>query len=290
MNRLSLEKRCMVLNLLVEGNSLQSISRITGVNINTVMKLLVDLGTAAKSYQDATLTNLTCKRIELDEIWSFCYSRRYTATKEEKKKLNRGDIWTWVAFDPDTRLVTTWLCGKRDLNTCYEFVFDVANRLANRVQVTSDGWKSYREAVEEAFDYKVDYAMLVKIFKGEKTDPQTLRLFDKPGFHKFGLIGNPDKNKISTSLIERQNLTMRQSIRRFTRRTNAFSKKYENHCHAVALHFLWYNFGRIHSSLKTTPAIAAGISDHAWSLEEIIGLIDREFIDMTHDSRTRIAN
>lgn len=273
MNRLSTERRCQILHLLVEGNSLQAISRITGADINTVMKLLVDLGMAAKKFQDEALMNLDCKRLEFDEIWSFCYSRRYTATKEEKKKLNRGDIWTWVAFDPDTRLVVTSLCGKRDINTCYEFVFDAAKRLANRVQVTSDGWKSYREAVEEAFEAKVDYGMVVKIFKGDKTDPQTLRLFDKPGIHKIGLIGNPDRRKISTSLIERQNLTMRQSMRRFTRRTNGFSKKYENHCHAVALHFLYYNFARIHSTLRVTPAMAAGISDHVWSLEEIIALL-----------------
>lgn len=273
MNRLSLQKRCQILNLLVEGNSLQATSRIVGVTVNAVMKLQFDLGAAAKKFHDENLLDLKCKRIECDEIWSFCYSRRYTATPEEKKKLGRGDVWTWVAFDPDTRLVVSHLCGKRDLNTAYDFVFDLAKRLANRVQLTTDGYKAYREAMQEAFGENVDYGMLVKIFDGKKTDPQTLKLFNEPGFHKARLIGNPEKSKISTSLVERQNLTMRQCIRRFTRRTNAFSKKFENHCNAVQLHFLWYNFARIHSTLRVTPAMAAGLSDHVWKLEEIIALV-----------------
>lgn len=273
MNILSLSKRCEVLNLLVEGNSLQSTSRITGVNINTVMSLLVRLGEAAKLYQDKVLIDLDCKRIECDEIWSFCQCRRYNVKPEHKGKLGYGDLWTWVAMDPDTRLIVTWLVGKRDLETGNDFIFDLQRRLKGRVQLSTDGFRAYKKSVDEAFGADVDFGMVIKIYDKNKTDPDTIRLFDKPGIHKARITGNPEAKKISTNLVERQNLTIRQSIKRFARRTNAFSKKYENHCHAVALHFLWYNFGRVHSTLRVTPAMEAGIVDHIWSLEEVIKLL-----------------
>ena len=273
MNKLPLAKRAQILGLLVEGNSLRATSRLADVSINTVTKLLVNVGRACAVYQDENLRGLSCKRVQVDEIWSFVYAKDRNATDEQKASGKAGDIWTWTAIDSDTKLVPSWLIGGHDGETAKTFIADLAGRLANRIQLTSDGYKVYLEAVEEAFGKRVDFAMLFKTY-GPAPDGQ--RRYSPPqivSVDKVSCAGRPDPAKISTSYVERQNLTMRMSMRRFTRLTNAFSKKVENHAHAVALHFMYYNFGRIHKTLRITPAMAAGVSDHVWSLEEIAGLV-----------------
>jgi len=276
MNRLSTQRRCEILKLLVEGNSLQAIARITGANINTVMWLLEDLGTAAKAYQDMVLTDLPCQRIQLDEVWSYIADGGKGLAPEERCRPRSRDCWLWIAFDPDSRLVVSWHVGKRTLEDARDFVYDLQTRIPCRVQVSTDGYKAYKTVVEEAFGSQADHGMVIKIYDNGKTDPDTLRVFDQPGIHKFTVSGNPDPGKISTSLIERQNLTLRQSSRRFARRTTGFSRKFENHCHAVALHFLWRNFCCQHSSLRVSPAMQIGIADHIWEPEEVIALVDEQ--------------
>lgn len=274
MNKLSLAKRAQIIGLLVEGTSLRATSRLADCSINTVTKLLVDVGTACTEYQDKTLRNLPCKRIQCDEIWSFVYSKQKNVPEDMSGEFGVGDVWTWTAIDADTKLVPSFLVGTRDGGTAYDFMQDLASRLASRVQLTTDGHKAYLEAVEAAFGSDIDFAQLVKIYGPAMTrGPE--RKYSPENFcgTKVSVIaGDPDGEKISTSFVERQNLTMRMSMRRFTRLTNGFSKKVENHAHAVALHFMYYNFGRIHKSLRITPAMAAGASDHVWSLEEIAAL------------------
>lgn len=275
MNRLKCEDRALILGLLVEGNSLRAITRLTGRSINTVTKLLVDLGTACAVYQNEVLRDLPCKRIQVDEIWSFCYSKQKN-TPPNIRGLGRGDVYTWVAIDADTKLVPSWLVGTRDAEYAQAFMADVSRRLANRVQLTSDGHKAYLKAVESAFGANVDYAMLVKLYGPAEGNQQERRY--SPG-HCAGTItgtvtGDPDPAHVSTSYVERQNLTMRMSMKRFARLSNGFSKKIENHEHAIAIHYMHYNFGRIHKSLRVTPAMEAGVSDHVWSLEEIAKLAD----------------
>jgi IS1 family transposase len=272
MNKLPLAKRAQILGLLVEGNSLRATSRLADCSINTVTKLLVDAGKACAGYQDKTLRNLTCKRVQVDEIWSFVYAKAKNIPAAKAAPEDAGDIWTWTAICADTKLVLSWLVGGRDGGYAHEFMADVASRLSFRVQLTSDGHKPYLNAVEDAFAGDVDYAVLEKIY-GAPPDGQ--RRYSPPeciGTVVRSVNGRPDAAHISTSYVERQNLAMRMSMRRFTRLTNAFSKKAENHAHAVALHFMFYNFGRIHKTLRVTPAMAAGISDHVWSLEEIASL------------------
>lgn len=272
MNRLPLAKRAQILGLLVEGNSLRATSRLADVSINTVTKLLVDLGAACSAYQDQALRNLPCKRVQVDEIWAFCYSKQRNVPVERKGEFGVGDVWTWTGIDADTKLAVSWLVGDRGGDTAKMFVKDLASRLASRVQLTSDGHVPYLWAVEDAFGADIDYAMLVKRY-GQTLEGQ--RRYSPPecvGAERQVVTGNPDRDHISTSFVERQNLNMRMSMRRFTRLTNAFSKKVENHAHAVALHFMYYNFGRIHKSLRVTPAMAAGVTDHVWSLEEIAAL------------------
>lgn len=272
MNRLPLAKRAQILGLLVEGNSLRATSRLADVSINTVTKLLVDVGRACSEYQDKALRNLPCKRIQVDEIWSFVYAKEKNAPEAKRIAGEAGDIWTWTAICADTKLVPSWYVGERDSEAAMIFMDDLAKRLANRVQLTSDGHKPYLEAVEGAFGADIDYAMLVKVY-GEA--PEGQRRYSPPvctGARKTRIEGHPDPKHVSTSYAERNNLTMRMSMRRFTRLTNAFSKKVENHTHAVALHFMFYNFGRIHKSLRATPAMAAGVADHVWTLEEIASL------------------
>lgn len=275
MNRLSTAKRVQILASLVEGNSLRSASRMVGVSINTVTKLLVDLGTACARFQHETLRDLACKQIQCDEIWSFCYAKQKNVPKEMEGEFGIGDVWTFTAIDGDSKLILGWLVGRRDAACATEFLRDVANRLSNRVQITTDGHKMYLMAVPDAFyPQDVDYAQLVKIYGNEPKSPETryspaICLGIKPK----AILGDPDPNHVSTSYVERQNLTMRMSMRRFTRLTNGFSKKVENHAHAIAIHFMYYNFGRIHKTLKTTPAIKAGVTDHVWSLGEIVGLL-----------------
>jgi IS1 family transposase len=272
MNRLSLAKRAQIIGLLVEGNSLRAASRLADVSINTVTKILVDVGSACSKYQDKALRNLPCKRVQVDEIWSFVYAKQRNASMEKWAAGEAGDIWTWTAIDADTKLVASWLVGNRTGEAAMRFVCDLKNRLANRIQLTSDGLRFYAVAVEEAFGEAVDYSKLIKHYG---PDPTKRGRYSPPvitGTERICCKGNPDPDHVSTSYVERQNLTMRMSMRRFTRLTNAFSKKVENHEHAVALHFMYYNFGRIHKTLRVTPAMAAGVSDHIWSLEEIAGL------------------
>lgn len=275
MNQLSRAERAQIIRALVEGNSLRSVSRMTGFARNTISTLLVQVGTAASIYQDRVLRDLDSTRLECDEIWSFVGMKAKTVPDERVGEYGIGDVWTWVALDPDTKLVPTWLVGRRDTADAHMFVRDLATRLRNRVQITTDGHKAYREAIERYFGGEVDYAMLVKEY-GQ--DPHEERRFSPPvvlSERTTIVSGNPDPDKISTSYVERQNLTMRMGMRRFTRLTNGFSKKVENHAAMVSLHFLYYNFGRVHSSLGklTTPAMAAGLADHVWTCDEIAALI-----------------
>lgn len=268
MNRKTTKERAQILNCLVEGNSIRSIVRLTGASKNTIVKLLEEIGEACAWYQDQNLRNLPCNRVQIDEIWSFVYSKQKNAP--EGMEGEAGDVWTWTAIDADTKLVPSWRIASRDSEVAHAFVGDLASRMANRIQLTSDGYKLYVNTVESAFGVDVDYAMLVKIYgdnvEGQKrhSPAQCTREI------KQEMAGKPDVKHISTSFAERQNLTMRMSMRRFTRLTKAFSKKVENHGHAIALHFMHYNFCRIHESLKVTPAVAAGVSQTLWSLEDLV--------------------
>lgn len=275
MNKLSLEKRAQILGLLVEGNSLRAASRLTGASINTVSKLLVDVGLACEAFQDKALRALPCKRVQCDEIWSFCYAKEKNVPEEHKGEFGYGDVYTWTAICADTKVAACWLVGKRDAEFAAEFVSNLAGRLANRIQLTTDGHNVYIEAVEAAFGRDIDYAMLVKHYNNPLGEMQGEKRYSPSSFvsaDKRRIAGDPDVKAVSTSFVERQNLTMRMSMRRFTRLTNGFSKKIENLQAAVSIHFMYYNFGRIHKTLRVTPAMEAGISDHIWSLEEIAAL------------------
>jgi IS1 family transposase len=273
MNKLPTAKRAAILGMLVEGNSLRATTRMADVSINTVTKLLVDLGAACGKYQDRTLVNLPCQRIQADEIWAFCYAKAKNVPSNKLGTFGYGDVWTWTAMCADTKLIPSWLVGKRDAGCAHALIQDLAGRLAHRVQLTTDGNRVYLSAVEDAFGTEIDYAMLVKVYGPEPggetrySPPQCI------GAVQQAITGHPDPAHISTSYVERQNLTMRMQMRRFTRLTNAFSKKVENHAAAVSLHFMHYNFARIHKTLRVTPAMEAGVADHVWSLEEIVGLL-----------------
>lgn len=273
MNRLPLEKRARIIGCLTEGTSMRSATRLVDVSINTVTKLLVDVGAACDLYQHETLRNLPCKRIECDEIWSFVGAKAANIEPWERNS-ERGDVWTWVAIDPDSKLVPSWLVGRRNTRTATIFMKDVASRLASRVQLTTDGHRPYLNAVEEAFGSEIDYSTLTKLYASA---PEAERRYSPPvctGAHKETVTGFPDASKASTSHVERQNLSMRMGMRRFTRLTNGFSKKVQNHAYAVAIYYMHYNFGRIHKTLRVTPAMQAGIADHVWTLEEIAKLAD----------------
>lgn len=274
MNRLDIKIRAQILHMLVEGNSLRATARMADVSRNTVDKLLRDVGAACLRYQDETLRNLPCKRVQADEIWSFCYAKERNIPEEKRGEFGYGDVWTWVAVCADTKLVPCWHVGRRGTEDAKEFIAELAGRLAKRVQLTTDGHRPYLEAVEGAFGAEIDYAVLVKLY-GQ--GPEGQRRYSPPvcvGADARRVTGKPNGDHVSTSYVERQNLTMRMSMRQFTRLTNAFSKKVENHMHAISLHYMYYNFGRIHQSLKVTPAMEAGITDHIWSLEEIAALAD----------------
>jgi IS1 family transposase len=274
MNRLTPAKRKQVIASLVEGNSIRATVRMTGVAKNTVTKLLLDLGTVCSDYQDRVMRDLPCERIQCDEIWAFVYAKQKNVPADKKGQYGYGDVWTWVALDADTKLVPTFHIGPRDLRAASHFIADVAKRLRNRVQLTTDGWHPYLLAVKGGFKGEVDYAQLVKLYG---TDPQAETRYSPAiciGINSRAVSGDPDPDHISTSYVERQNLTMRMSMRRFTRLTNAFSKKVENLAAAVSLHFFHYNFCRVHKSLGTTPAVAAGVSDHVWKIDELIGLLE----------------
>ena len=275
MNRLPIEKRAQIIGVLVEGMSMRAVTRLTGVSINTVTKLLEDVGMASAFFQAQTLVNLPCTRIECDEIWAFCYAKEKNVAPADKGVLGFGDVYTWTAICAETKLIASYMIGKRDADYANVFIADLASRLAHRVQLTTDGHKPYLEAVEGAFGADVDYAMLVKQYgPGSLTEQRRYSPSEYVGSEKRLITGNPEKDKVSTSYVERQNLTMRMGMRWFTRLTNGFSKKVENLEHAVSLHFMHDNFARIHKTLRVTPAMAAGISDHVWSLEEIAALAD----------------
>ena len=274
MNKLTTQKRCAVVSALVEGCSIRSTVRMTGVAKNTVAKLLVDLGQVCEEFQNRTLRNLQCKRLQLDEIWSFCYAKAKHVPEDKQGEFGYGDVWTWTAIDADTKLVPSWLVGNRDAGCAASFVNDLAGRLAHRVQLTTDGLRAYLDAIDGAFGGQVDYAMLVKLYG---TDPEAEKRYSPArcvGCGRTVISGDLDRQHISTSYAERQNLTMRMKMRRFTRLTNAFSKKVENHAHAIALHFMHYNFARIHQTLRSTPAMKAGVTDHLWSIEQIVLLLE----------------
>jgi IS1 family transposase len=274
MNRLNKEKRTQIISALVEGNSLRATARMCGVAFNTVLKLLPEIGQACEDYQRRILVNLPCKRIQCDEIWSFCYAKEKNLSEELRGKFGFGDVWTWVALDADTKLVPCWRIGGRNAWHAQHFMYDLASRLANRVQLTTDGHRVYLQAVEQAFGTEIDYAMLVKLYSSDRAEGEVR--YSPPDFvscRSMPLVGKPNPQYVSTSFAERQNLTMRMNMRRFTRLTNAFSKKVDNHRWSIALHFMHYNFCRIHQTLRVTPAMEAGITDHVWSLEEVVGLL-----------------
>lgn len=273
MNRLPIEKRAQIVGLLVEGMSMRAITRIIGCSINTVTKLLEEVGFSCAMYHSEYVRNLNSKRVQADEIWAFCSSKERNVAPENKGVLGHGDVYTWTAMDADSKLMISYLVGQRTPDDAKRFVLDTASRVAGRVQLTTDGHKAYFEAVADAFHGKVDYAQLVKLYGDMPPDDVRKYSLSKfQGARKGVVSGNPAKEHISTSFVERQNLTMRMGMRRFTRLTNGFSKKIENLDHAVSLHFLHYNFARIHKTLRVTPAMEAGISDHVWTLEEIAKL------------------
>ncbi len=272
MNRLSREKQAQVVAALVEGNSINSTVRMTGVAKHTILKLIANLGSACAEYQDKEFQNLKCKRIQCDEIWQFCYAKEKNVPADKKGQFGYGDVWTWVAIDADTKLVPSFTLGYRDAQTARIFIDSLKSRLAGRVQITTDGLKVYLEAIEDAFGSDVDYAALVKIYGGSQEETRYSPA-ECIGCEIKRIQGRPDPRHISTSSIERQNLTMRMSMRRFTRLSNAFSKNVGNHFYAVAIHYMHYNFCRIHKSLRVTPAMEAGISDHAWTIEEMLAKV-----------------
>lgn len=262
--------------MLVEGNSLRAVTRMSGVSINTVTKLLTDAGRICGEYQDKVLRDLPCKRVQVDEIWSFTYAKQRNVQNAKAAPEEAGDTWTWTAIDADSKLAVSWLIGGRDAEYANAFIEDLAGRLANRVQLTSDGHGPYLEAVERGFGAGVDFATLIKIYGPA---PEAQRRYSPPvckGARKDRVTGNPDPAHVSTSYVERQNLTMRMHMRRFTRLTNGFSKKVENHAYAVALHFMYYNFVRVHKSLRMTPAMAAGVTTKLWEIGDIVDLIEAE--------------
>jgi len=276
MNRLTTEKRAEILGLMVEGMAIRAISRMTGASKNTIAKLLIDAGQACSEYQDRAMRELPCKRLQLDEIWSFVGAKEKNVPAE-RKGLGVGDVWTWTAIDADTKLVPSWFVGNRDADHANAFVMDLKGRLGNRVQITSDGHRPYLQAVESAFGKDVDYAMLVKIYGQPRAEAEAHRRYSPSpciGAKRQRVIGNPDMDHVSTSHAERMNLNIRMGLRRFTRLTNAFSKKMENHALALAIYFMHYNFVRVHQTLRVTPAMAAKVTDKLWDMTDVVKMID----------------
>lgn len=269
MNKLNRTKQAQVIAALVEGNSIRAIERMTGVAKHTILKLIKDVGIACADYQDRTLRNLKCRKIQVDEIWQFVYAKEKNVPAEKKGQFGFGDVWTWIAIDADTKLVPSFMTGNRDAKSATMFIDDLASRLSTRVQLTSDGLKVYLEAVEGAFGSEIDYAQLIKTYAASQEETRYSPAVCTSCERK-PVMGRPDSEHISTSYVERQNLTMRMSMRRFTRLTNGFSKKVENHAYAVAIHYMHYNFCRIHQTLRVTPAMEARVSDHVWTIEEML--------------------
>jgi IS1 family transposase len=274
MNKLHLHKRVQILSLLCEGASMRSISRVVDVSINTVAKALVDAGEACAAFHDEKVRGVRSKRVQVDEIWSFCAAKQKNVPNMKKPVDGAGDVWTWTALDADSKLIVQWFVGGRDGHSAKLFIDDLATRLATRVQLTSDGLRAYLEAVEGAFGADVDYAQLVKLYGEAPGAEKRYSPAECIGCRKTRIEGNPDPAHISTSYIERQNLTMRMHMRRFTRLTNAFSKKFMSHVHMVALYTVWYNWVRIHKTLRVTPAMAAGLTGQLMSMEDVVALID----------------
>jgi IS1 family transposase len=273
MNKLDSAKRTQIVAALVEGNSVRATARMTGCSKNTIQKLTIELGAACSAYLDATIRNLKSERIQIDELWSFVAAKQKNVTPAIAARGYAGDAWTFVAIDADSKLVIGWMVGERDTQSARAFLDDVAGRLANRVQITTDGHKMYLNAVPDAFAGEVDYSMLVKIYGKSEGDEKRYSPATCLGAEKKPVCGTPDPKHISTSYIERQNLTVRMCNRRFTRLTNAFSKKIENHVASLAIHYMYYNFVRIHQTLRVTPAMAAGVTGRLWSVQDIVGLL-----------------
>jgi IS1 family transposase len=291
MNKLSTETRVQILSMLCEGSSMRSISRVCDVSINTVTKLLVDAGNACAAFHDKRVRGVKAKRVQCDEIWSFCYAKSKNVRNAKAAAEGAGDVWTWTGIDPDSKLIVSWVVGSRDSYSAKSLMDDLAARLATRVQLTTDAHKAYLEAVEEAFGNQIDYAMLVKLY-GASPESAIGRYSPAEciGIRKQVIEGLPDFDHISTSHVERHNLTMRMQMRRFTRLTNAFSKKLENHYHALSLYFVFYNFVKLHKTHRMTPAMAAGIADRLWSMDDIVSLVDNAEIAATIRKRTATIN
>jgi len=280
-NVLSIEKQVAVITALVEGCSVRSTARMTGVSKGAVLRTLAKVGKACQEYQNAVLRNIHARRVQVDEIWSFCYAKEKNVTPEVWERAGyAGDVWTFTALDADTKLVISWAVGRRDAGCAADFLRDVVGRLSNRVQLTTDGHKMYLDAVPEAFGDDVDFAQLVKVFGNDPEGQKRYSPAQCLGTKRVEVIGDPDPKYISTSYVERQNLNMRMNMRRFTRLTNAFSKKLENHIAMIALFHMHYNFARIHQTLRVTPAMQAHISNHLWSIEEIVSLTSKENVQL----------
>ena len=274
MNKLPSEKRAQALQMMAEGISLRAATRLTGISRTTLLKLLEDAGQAFSEYQDRTLVNLPCKRVQVDEAWAFCYAKQKNVRTAKAAPEGAGDIWTWVGLDADTKLVASWYVGGRDSEAAMTFIDDLAPRLASRVQLTSDGHKPYLEAIEGAFGGDIDYAQLVKTYGAAPEGQRRYSPAICTGARKFRVEGNPDPKHVSTSYVERQNLNIRMGNRRMTRLTNAFSKKAENHAHMMAIYFMFYNFVRIHQTLKITPAMAAGVTSKLWEMADMVKVLE----------------
>jgi len=274
MNRLSNEKRAATIQALVEGNSIRATCRMVGICKDAALKLVRDMGAACADLHNRVLRNVHARHVQCDEVWAFCYAKAKNVP-EHKKADRAGDVWTWAAIDADSKLVLSYLCGGRDAEWAHKFMEDLASRVNTRIQITTDGHRAYAEAVEGAFGMDVDYAMLIKLY-GAPSDMIETRYSPAQciGVRTATLTGSPDPRHISTSFVERQNLSMRMGMRRFTRLTNAFSKKFENHCHMVAIYFAYYNFCRVHQTLRVTPAMEAELTDHVWSVEELVELLE----------------
>lgn len=276
MNKLPIAKRTQIIQLLVEGTRLRSTSRIADVSINTVTKLLVDVGSACQKFHDDTVINVNSKRVQCDEIWSFVYAKSKNVESAIATPEGAGDVWTWTGIDADSKLVVSWYVGNRDAESAYEFIQDVKNRLSGRIQLTTDGHKPYLKAVDKAFDGEINSAQLVKIYGSPEStwNEKRYSAAEFAGTKKTVIEGRPDEKHISTSYVERQNLTKRMHMRRFTRLTNGFSRKVENHCHTIALHFVYYNFCKVHKSLRITPAMEAKLAIRPMSIQQVVELVD----------------